>query len=143
MSEEARDVFAKGYNCSQSVICALAPHVGLSEEVALKVSAGLGGGCGRQGEICGAITGAVLALGFKYGSTTTDPAAKKETYDRVTQLIEEFKAKHGAIRCRDLIGCELSTPEGLKEASERRVHQEVCPTFVPDAAEIALKHLSR
>ncbi len=96
-AERAISLFQEGFNCSQSVLAAWCSRFGLDEETALKMAAGLGGGIGRTGGICGALTGAILVLGLRYG--TADPKDKNTKYVlyRKTQtLMEQFKANADA-----------------------------------------------
>jgi C_GCAxxG_C_C family probable redox protein len=65
-TEVAADRFLSGYNCAQAILYAFGPDLGLDGETALKVATGLGAGMGRRGEVCGAVTGGILALGLKY-----------------------------------------------------------------------------
>ena len=58
--ERAVRRFAEGFNCSQAILSAYAEHFGLEEETAMKVAAGFGGGMGRLGRTCGAVTGAFM-----------------------------------------------------------------------------------
>jgi C_GCAxxG_C_C family probable redox protein len=135
---KAATKFQEGFNCSQAVCSALAPHFGVSEEVALRIGAAFGGGMGRMGEVCGAVTGAFMAIGLHRGNTVaTDQAAKGETYMLVRVLADRFKEKHGTILCRELLDCDISTPEGYKQATEKGVFRSKCPYYVKDAAEIA------
>ena len=69
--EAAYAYFLKGYNCSQSVVAAFAPQLGLSEEMALRMSAGFGAGIGRMREVCGAFCGVVTVLSLVYVNTLT------------------------------------------------------------------------
>ena len=66
-NEVAMEKFVAGYNCAQSVLYAFGPELGLDGEISLKLATGLGAGMGRRGEVCGAVTGGILALGLKYG----------------------------------------------------------------------------
>ena len=59
------------------------------------------------------------------------------------EFLARFKARHGTLLCRDLLGCDLSTEEGLREAVEKRLHQTTCPKFVRDAATIIEELLGR
>ena len=60
--EKALALHAQGFNCAQCVLSALGDYTGMDEKTALAISAGFGGGV-RCGEICGAVSGAVMALG--------------------------------------------------------------------------------
>jgi len=141
-SEKATESFKEGFNCSQAVVSAFAEELNMDKDLALKVSCGFGGGMARMGETCGAVTGAFMAIGLKYGKTiVTDDEARLKTYAKVNEFVEEFKLRNNTIVCKDLIGCVLSTPEGAKIASEKNLHSTVCPKFVADASEILEKIL--
>jgi C_GCAxxG_C_C family probable redox protein len=136
-ADQAVETFEQGFNCSQAVLAAFAPSLGLDRTAALKLAAGFGGGMGTMGDACGAVTGALMALGLKFGHTAAgDKAGKQRIYALVRQFATQFKARHGSITCRDLLGFDIGTPEGMKQALERDTHHTVCPKFVRDAAEI-------
>ncbi len=139
--ERASSSFNAGFNCAQAVLVAFGPEFGLERELALKVASPFGGGMGRLGGTCGAVTGALMALGLKHGQTRAgDEAAKEQVYSLVKQLVAEFKARNGSVLCRELLGCDLSTPEGRRRAKEAGLHSSRCPGFVRDAVEI-LEHI--
>jgi C_GCAxxG_C_C family probable redox protein len=133
----AHDAFAANYNCAQAMLMAVGPELGLDCDTCLKLASTFGGGMGRQGEVCGAVTGALMALGLRYGGATIkNPNAKAEVYAKVKQFTDAFKARHGSIVCRDILGCDISTPDGWAEAQARNFHTEICPKFVDDAISI-------
>ncbi len=135
--ERALDLFSKQHNCSQAILAAFGPQEGLAEPDCVRLAAPFGGGIGRLGETCGAVTGAIMVLGLRYGGqTTTDPRAKAAMYERVRDFVARFKARHGSFTCRELLGCDISTPEGFRQVQERNVHQTVCPPLVRTAAEL-------
>jgi len=134
LTENAVARFEQGFSCSQSVFSSFAPQFGLSDELALKLASPFGGGIARRGEVCGAVSGALMALGLWHGSVT--PEDKDETYKIVREFIHRFEEKHGSIICRRLIGADLSTPEGYQTAKEKQVFVNICPNLVKDAAEI-------
>lgn len=134
--------FQEGYNCSQSVFSAFAGRLDLPVDVALKIAAPFGGGIGRLGEVCGAVSGALMALGMAEGHTAPNPAAKERTYGLARAFIDEFRCRHGAITCRELLGCDIGTPEGQQQAREAGLFKQRCPLFVRDAAEIVAETLS-
>ena len=110
---------------------------GLDRERALRVAGAFGGGMARMGEECGAVTGAFMAIGLKYGKTKTgDEEAREKTYELVEEFVKKFKSRHGSIVCRALLGYDLSSPEGRKAAYEQGLFTTLCPQFVRDAAEI-------
>src|SRR5512137_2490461 len=99
--EEAVALFKQGSSCSQAVVAAFAPSLGLDRDTALRLASGFGGGMGRLAETCGAVTGAFMVLGLKYGAATTDKQAKETIYALVRDFAQRFKAVHGSILCRD------------------------------------------
>lgn len=135
VADRAVERFADGHSCSQAVFTALAEPMGMDCETAIKVSSGFGGGMGRMGATCGAVTGAFMALGLKCGGV--DSEAKEETYRLVNRFVELLRERHRSLECRDLIGCDLSTAEGRQQAKAKDTHATVCTGLVRDAVEIA------
>lgn len=136
-SELAVQTFERDFSCSQSVLSAFVGGTDLSRETALRVASGFGGGIARSGEICGAVAGAVMALGLRHcGHPTEDPQAKVNAYPPIREFLARFRERHGTILCRELLGCDISTPEGLQRAQETGLIKTRCPGFVRDAAEI-------
>jgi C_GCAxxG_C_C family probable redox protein len=138
-AEIAVTVFSQNFNCSQSVFSAFAGQFGLDRETALKLASPFGGGVARRGEVCGAVTGALMALGLARGAD--QPAGKDEIYRLSQEFMRLFEQKHNSLLCRDLIACDISTPAGYQAAAEKRVFKTICPLLVQDAVEIAQKLL--
>jgi C_GCAxxG_C_C family probable redox protein len=136
-SDEAVACFKKGFSCSQAVCSTYSRELGLDEQTALKISCGLGGGLGHTNGTCGALTGAALVIGLKYGKVTAgDNAAKETTYAKVNHLVDEFRRRNGSVACTDLVGYNLSLPEEFAKAKEKKAAATRCPKFIQDAAEI-------
>ena len=134
--DAARSRFSAGFSCSQSVIAAFAPELGLDADAALRVSAAFGGGMGRTGGTCGVVTGALMVLGLKYGAIVVNPAAKELTAAQAREFMARFQARHGATTCAELLGVNISTPEGQAAARGANLFKMVCPGLVASAAEI-------
>lgn len=110
-SEHAVEQFKAGSNCSQAVLGEYAEEHGVDSASALKIACGFGGGMGRLGGTCGAVTGAIMAIGLV--ACDPDPrslVAKARTYTLVRSFIEEFETRHQAISCRELLGCDSVLP---------------------------------
>jgi C_GCAxxG_C_C family probable redox protein len=135
----ARSRFSEGFSCSQSVLAAFAPEFGLDVDAALRVSAAFGGGMGRTGGTCGAVTGALMVLGLRYGPTVADKVAKELTYAQARDFIARFEARQGATTCADLLGVNISTPEGQAAAREANLFKTTCPGLVASAAAILVE----
>jgi C_GCAxxG_C_C family probable redox protein len=135
--ERAVALFKEGFNCSQAVLAAYGKQFELKQELALRVAGAFGGGMGRMGETCGAVTGAIMVVGLKFGSTTAgDLKARENAYAVVREFVHRFKGRNVSVLCRDLLDCDISTPEGMKRAKEEGIIKQSCPKFVRDAAEI-------
>ena len=135
--EIASEYMKKGYNCAQSVIKAYAGDVGMNEEDAVKMASALGGGVGRNGHICGAVSGAALIIGMKFG--TTDPAnfqTKEKAYNKTNELLEKFSAENKSVLCKELIPYDMKNPEELKKAREAGVFAKQCPLYVLSSGRI-------
>jgi C_GCAxxG_C_C family probable redox protein len=101
------------------------------------VAGAFGGGMARMGETCGVVTGSMMAIGLKHGKIkAADDEAKEKTYRLVDEFVNAFKGKHGSIVCRELLDCDMSTPEGLQEFKDRKLIETHCARFIKDAAEI-------
>ena len=135
-------LFSEGFNCSQAVFAAFAPGLGLDKETALKIASSFGGGIAQMGLTCGAVTGAFMVIGLKYGRTRADDVETKErNYELVREFVSRFKALHGSIICRELLDADMSTPEGKLKIREKNLTAELCPGFVGAAAKILDKLL--
>jgi C_GCAxxG_C_C family probable redox protein len=135
--EDAVSCFNDGFMCSQAVLAAYAGQFGMDRENALRVSAAFGAGMGRMGEICGAVTGAFMVIGLKYGRTVVQDVKSHEKTNRlVREFVDKFRSRNGSIVCRELLGCDLSTPDGSKAFVDGKLRDTLCAKFVRDAAEI-------
>jgi C_GCAxxG_C_C family probable redox protein len=137
MVEEAVDRFNSGYNCSQSILFTYGSEIGLREETALLIAGPFGGGISRRKQACGAVTGAVMVLGLRYGSKDPKDKEAKERLLRITQgFIDRFKEENENVGCHDLLGLDLGTASGHAEAKSRDLFHTRCPEFVRSAAMI-------
>lgn len=137
--------FLKGYNCSQSVVAAFAPQLGLTEEMALRLSAGFGAGIGRMREVCGAFCGVVTVLSMVYA----DPAAPKDKsrmYALVQQAAEQYRARNGgSIICRELLAKAGAAPAGGTAAEERTAEyykKRPCPELCRICADLCAEFIA-
>lgn len=145
-SEKAKTYFHNGFNCSQSVFAAFSPETGISGDDSLRIATAFGGGIGRQQLVCGAVTGALMAISAKYGKALHDPEAKKqETYLLTQAFCEAFIRKHGSLNCRDLLmGLNMQDPEENRKIKELGLTETHCNRYVTDAVviteELLLRH---
>jgi C_GCAxxG_C_C family probable redox protein len=135
-SENAQHYFKNGFNCSQAVLAAFADDLEMSKDSCLKIACGFGGGMARQQLTCGAVTGAIMALGLKFGKAGNDDDAKKLfTYKKTQALMDEFRKKHNSINCRELLQ-GLDMDADAAKIKELGLFQTLCPCYVKDAVEI-------
>lgn len=126
----------KTLNCAQSVLLSYAQELKIGELTALKLTSGFSGGMGRA-ETCGAVTGAYMVLGLKAeteGKTLQE--IKAEAKVAVSKFNELFIARHGSLKCKKLLGVDISTPEGAAKASAKNLFDSVCTQLVASATEI-------
>ena len=138
--------FLQGYNCSQSVVAAFAPQLGLTEEMALRLSAGFGAGIGRMREVCGAFCGVVTVLSMVYADPA-DPKDKSRMYALVQQAAEQYRARNcgGSIICRELLAKAGTAPTGGTTAEERTAEyykKRPCPELCRLCADLCAEFIA-
>lgn len=142
-AEQAVARFQGGFNCAQAVLSTFAPDLGLAEDLAARVATPFGGGMGCSGNVCGAVSGALMVLGLKTGSPRAyDKEGKERAYQVARDFLQQFQARHGSLACRELIGCDISTPEGVAFAREHDLFKTRCAEFVRTAAGILVSEPS-
>jgi C_GCAxxG_C_C family probable redox protein len=143
-SEKALEYFNNNYNCSQSVLTVFGPELGLSENDCLKVSCAFGGGMARQQKTCGAVTGALMALGLKYGKALNEDDSKKmDTYAKTLEFIKAFEEENASSICKELLdGLDMNTEEGSKKIKELNLFRIKCDKYIENAVKIVEKIIS-
>ena len=135
-SKKALELFASGFNCSQAVLTAFAPDFGLDEKLALMLGTQFGGGA-RNGEMCGAVSGALMVLGLKYGHFEVDNNEQKSrAYSIAVEYTKRFKELNGSIVCRDLLGYDLTNPDDAVCIREKNLFGSICPAMIKSAVEV-------
>lgn len=142
---KARELFLKGYNCSQSVFCAFSDMYGMSDDMALRISASFGGGIGRMRGTCGAVCGMAMLAGMEKGQTLPeDKMQKQANYKLVQELAGKFKEVNGSIICSELLGLRkdskiVCTPD---ERTAEYYKKRPCLRMVETAAAIWQDYLN-
>src|SRR5208337_4024816 len=132
----AAQLFRGGCACSQAILAVYGQPLGLSRKTAMNIAAGFAGGM-RLGGTCGAVTGALMVLGLRHASENCDtPAGRAGVYARVVELTNRFQGRNASVVCGELLGCDISTPEGMTQALERNLFKTTCVKMVADAAMI-------
>ena len=135
-AERAVDYYGRNFNCSQGVFTTYAIEHGIDEKLALKLATNFGGGA-RKGEMCGAVSGALMVLGLLYGhSESEDPDTKAKAYAMSEEYMNRFIRKNGSVVCRELLGYDLSKPEEKAVILEKDLFRTFCPDMIRSAVEI-------
>ncbi len=135
--DDAVSCYNSGFNCSQAIISTYGPEFGINRDIALKLATGFGGGMGRMGETCGAVTGAFMVIGLKYGKYIKDDDDKREkTYELVKEFRRRFEDKNGTTVCKNLLNCDIMKESELIRARDTGLFRTICPKMIADAAEI-------
>jgi len=137
IADKAVTAYNAGFNCAQAVFSVFAEKQNLDPSISLKIASGFGGGMATMGETCGAVTGAFMAIGLKYGrSRASDSDSKKMTNMIIREFTKRFIEKNNTLLCRELLKLNLDDPAQYKEAYEKNLFRNLCPKFVHDSAEI-------
>ena len=144
LADKAEALFLEGYNCSQAVFGAIAPELGLDADTAMKIASSLGGGMGRLREVCGAVSGMFMAAGLSNGYATPEKGrVKAEHYALIRELAEEFRARHGSIVCREILGAGAEIGGNPEARTAEYYARRPCLRCIRDAAEIYEKKLMK
>jgi C_GCAxxG_C_C family probable redox protein len=134
---KAEQEFEKGFNCSQSVLSVYCEQFGLDKKTALRLSAAFGGGINKTGEICGAVSGAIMLIGLKYGRIMADDQDAIEITEKQTNnFLDEFKKRNKFLKCKELLGYDFCIESEKEFIKNNDLTKKLCPKFVKDAVEI-------
>ena len=134
-AERAARLFREGCNCAQAVFLAYMDMTGMDRDTAIRVSASFGGGMGRLREVCGGVSGAIMALGMI--CAPLDPAdqeLKAEHYRRVQEVARRFREKNGTIICRELLGEQAGSGHVPEKRTDEYYKKRPCEQMVYDGA---------
>jgi len=136
-SDKAKSYFEQGFSCSQSVLSTFSEQNGLDKITALRLAESFGGGIGHMGNICGAVTGALMVIGLRHGRVDADDSKSKEDTDKfVKEFLTKFRQKNGTIICKELLGYDIGTEEGERKIREQNLFHTKCPNYIEDAVKI-------
>lgn len=131
MEERVKEEFTKGYDCSQIVLREFAEELGITEDEANRIAACFGGGM-MEGEVCGAVAGALLVIGLQYGHSNPESLMEEKAVmvEKSAEFRKKFKEKYGTLICRALLGYDVSRPEELQAALDSGKMMDFCPKAV-------------
>ena len=136
-SDQVKQAYADGLMCSQSILKVFGPRYGLSGELAGKIACGLAGGMSWEGQVCGAVTGAVMVLGLALcEGTASDELGRQTIQEAVETFTTRFEEQFGKRSCAELLNMEIYTPEGYDAARQSDLFNRKCPGLLAGAAAI-------
>jgi C_GCAxxG_C_C family probable redox protein len=136
IAERAVSLFKEGYNCCESVLMAYTEANKISSNLVPRIATGFGGGIARRGSVCGALTGAIMAIGLKFGRNKLDPDVYDLCIAKGSECYKRFGEEFGDVRCRNLIKCDLSTSEGRALFKKLGIKESKCIKYVEGASRI-------
>jgi C_GCAxxG_C_C family probable redox protein len=136
-AEYARDCLKRGFSCSRAVLSAFMEQFDIDRDTALRISSAFGGGMGGMGGVCGAVAGAFMVMGLKYGSTGQHDDKERTRINRkAVEYMSRFQSLKGSILCSDLLGADVGTAEGLETAKTKGLFDNICPDIIRCSVEI-------
>jgi C_GCAxxG_C_C family probable redox protein len=134
--DRAAKIFMDGLACSQAVLVSFSEELGIDVKTAMKVSSGFAAGM-RIGEVCGAVTGALMVIGLASEDNGLDTSDKRARVNRMTKdFHQKFKDKNKSVVCREILKYDLGIQADMDKAEEEKLFVTVCPKMVRDAVEI-------
>jgi C_GCAxxG_C_C family probable redox protein len=138
--ERVIENFNKGLNSSQSILLAFSDIVKVDEKVLLRMATPFGAGIGRLQYTCGAVTGALMIIGFVHGqSETDDEESKEKSYTLARKFDKEFREKLNTTTCKELVNCDLMSVEGREYYTNNNLKENVCYKSLEISVEILEK----
>ena len=131
---------AKGFLCSEAVLLAIRDYLEVRSELVPKIATGFGAGMGR-GEVCGAISGGIIALGLEFGRNSPKKQEKK-AYWFATELLERFEREFSHVTCRELTRCDLTTEVGRKKYADEKLWETKCRQYIETTTAIVFDLIS-
>ena len=132
--QKGKDAFESGLCCAESVLTVIAEEEGIDSDLLPGIATGFCGGMARTCNMCGAVTGGILALNLVYGRKSSE-YSKEYNYHAVQELISSFEEEFGSANCQKLLGCNLGTDEGQKIYTDKQLRLK-CSEYVGKSAEL-------
>jgi len=137
IEKKAVRTFKQGHNCAQAILAAFSSKTNMNMEQSIRLGNPFGAGMGFKQETCGVVTGALIVPGLIKGAGDLKDQKKREKcYDNTRLFLEKFTARHGDILCRELVHCDITTPEGKKAAEQDGVYTKRCVPLIISAVQI-------
>jgi len=138
-AQKSRELFESGFHCAESVLLAVAQNKGIESNFIPNIATGFCGGISRTCGMCGAVSGAIMAIGL-YTGTRAPEDSREITYSLVRKLLNLFESKFGSTNCGQLTGCDLGTEEGQNHFRTNNL-LERCKLYTEEATRMAMSLL--
>jgi len=139
---QAMEIMKQGHGCAESVLLAVCQEYDIESDVIPRIASCFAGGIGNSGSVCGAVTGAVMAIGV-----IADQGDSMDDYMEKMLLVQEFRQRFeqamNTINCHEMTGADLTTPEGINAFIQSDIPQKVCFPAVGLAFDIVMEILSK
>jgi C_GCAxxG_C_C family probable redox protein len=134
--ERVVEQFQKGFDCSQVVLAYYAKELGITEKQARQIGAAFGGGMGIA-DTCGAVLGAMIVLGMKYGHCEEDKMEQKEVMNaKRAAFLKKFHQRYAGCACKQLLPYDISKPDEMQKVLDEGLLFEFCPRLVCEVIEM-------
>ena len=125
----AAELHSRGYSCAQATLAAFSDMIDIDRETLLRLTAGFGGGIADLHEVCGAVTGILMAADLIFAEGAPDKKLRAaHDYPRLRALTDAFSRENHSLLCRELLGVD--------GAEMKRPADKTCHDLVTDAARL-------
>ncbi|MCW4050009.1 MAG: C-GCAxxG-C-C family protein [Candidatus Bathyarchaeota archaeon] len=135
--KKAADYAESGFLCSEAVLLALSEAQGVDSEHIPKMASGFAAGVGRSGQLCGAFSGAVMALGLKFGRSSPEGGPGPKVYRYSRRLVDAFREEFGELTCPGVLGLDIDDPDDYAEYSVKKMWATTCRDIIRKTTALA------
>jgi len=140
-AEALRVFLPEKKTCGEAMLCAGCKALGIRSELIPDIAMGSGAGFGRQGDVCGIVSGSAMVLSLAAARKHTEYFPKRNAAWKATsEFYLAFAKEFGSVRCRPVSGLDLTTQEGMARL-KAGVKKNKCSKIVARAARMLAKAL--
>ena len=127
----------EGYLCSEAVLIALAESMGIESKLIPRIATGFAAGVARTGNMCGALSGAVMGLGLRYGRDEPETEPDRRPYWYSRRLAETFEEAYDSVTCPGVLGLDIDDPDDYRRYTQEDMWATKCREVIKTAAGLA------
>lgn len=139
VASRSEELFRQGLFCAESVLQAVAESQNLVNDLIPRIATGFCSGIARTSGLCGAASGAILAISMLYGRDDATSTVDG-TYAVVRDFLQRFEAEFDSTNCCQLLGCHLGTPEGQAFFKENNL-RDTCIVLTREAGRLVISSI--